>query len=196
VKYMYISELRIENFRMFGEGENSLVVPFRSGLTAIVGENDAGKTAVIDALRFVLGTTDQDWYRLEDSDFHKCDAANEIRIVCKFEDLRDQDMRAFVEYLTYGDTNKSELPALYVNWLAVDTGAAPKGRPFRRIEMRSGRSGDGPQLAPEVRELLKATYLRPLRDAESALSAGRGSRLSQVLRMTDDVKSGEEYDPL
>ena len=191
---MYISELRIENFRMFGEGEHALVVPLRPGLTAIVGENDAGKTAVIDALRFALGTTDQDWYRLEDTDFHKCDTQKEIRIVCTFTDLSLQDMSAFAEYLTYGDSEKDP-PILCVNWLAIDTGAAPKGRPFRRVEMRSGRGGDGPRLAPEVREMLRATYLRPLRDAEFALSAGRGSRLSQVLQRTEDVRNGQEYDP-
>ena len=43
---------------------------------------------------------------------------------------------------------------------------------------------------------MRATYLRPLRDAEQALSAGRGSRLSQVLHHTDQVKTaGKPYDP-
>ena len=190
---MFLAELRIENFRMFGEGEQALVIPLRPGLTALVGENDAGKTSVIDALRFALGTTDQDWFRLEESDFHQSDVKKEIRIVCRFEGLTLQDQRAFVEYLTYGDSAKDELH-LYINWMAVDTGTAPKGRPFRRVEIRSGKNGDGPQLAPEVREMLRATYLRPLRDAESALSAGRGSRLSQVLHRTGDIKDGKEYD--
>ena len=191
---MFLAELRIENFRMFGTGEQALVLPLRRGLTALVGENDAGKTSVIDALRFALGTTDQDWFRLEDSDFHQGDVKKEIRIVCKFSGLTPPDLRAFVEYLTYGDSVNPE-PLLYINWMAVDTGAAPRGRPFRRVEIRSGKNGDGPQLASEVREILRATYLRPLRDAESALSAGRGSRLSQVLYRTGEVKDGNEYDP-
>ena len=67
---MYLSRITIENFRCFGEGANRFELPLRRGLTALVGENDAGKTAVIDALRFVLGTTDQEWYRLDDTDFH------------------------------------------------------------------------------------------------------------------------------
>lgn len=192
---MFLAELRVENFRMFGEGEQALVIPLRPGLTALVGENDAGKTAVIDALRFALGTTDQDWFRLEDSDFHLSDTKKGIRIVCRFEDLNSMDHRAFVEYLTYGDPANGEPPFLCINWVAEDTGTAPKGRPFRRVEMRSGKNGDGPQLAPEVREMLRATYLRPLRDAESALSAGRGSRLSQVLHRTGDLEDGQEYDP-
>ena len=64
------SKITIENFRCFGEGANRFELPFRCGLTALVGENEAGKTAVVDALRFVLGTTDQEWYRLDDTDFH------------------------------------------------------------------------------------------------------------------------------
>ncbi|MCK9199872.1 MAG: AAA family ATPase [Gallionella sp.] len=191
---MYLAELRIENFRMYGDGEQALVIPLRPGLTALVGENDAGKTTVIDALRFALGTTDQDWFRLEDSDFHQGDTKKVIRIVCKFKELNSQDLRTFVEYLTYGDSAKGALPFLCVNWIAEDTGTAPKGRPFRRVELRSGKKGDGPTLSPEVKEMLRATYLRPLRDAESALSAGRGSRLSQVLQRTGDVEKGKDYD--
>ena len=60
--------------------------------------------------------------------------------------------------------------------------------------MCSGENGDGPSFAPEVRELLWATYLKPLRDADQALSAGRGSRLSQVLSITPQVtNTGIDY---
>ncbi len=57
---VYISEIRIENFRLFGAGNDTFVLPLKPGLTALVGENDGGKTAVIDALRLVLGTRDQE----------------------------------------------------------------------------------------------------------------------------------------
>jgi putative ATP-dependent endonuclease of OLD family len=192
---MYLSKITIENFRCFGEGVDRLELPLRPGLTALVGENEAGKTAVIDALRFALGTSDQEWYRLEDADFHRVEMSREIRIVCKFEGLSALDQRTFVEYLTYGEGGRNE-PVLYVNWTARDAGEPIRGRPYRRVEMHSGKKGDGPGLAPEVRELLRATYLRPLRDAEQALSAGRGSRLSQVLHHTDQVKTaGVRYDP-
>ena len=70
---MYLSNLTIENFRCFGDGEKRFELRLTEGLTALVGENDSGKTAVIDAIRFALGTTDQDWYRIEDTDFpYRC----------------------------------------------------------------------------------------------------------------------------
>ncbi len=164
-------------------------------MTALVGENDTGKTAVIDALRFVLGTKDQEWYRLEDTDFYEGTTSREIRIICKFDGLAARDKKAFVEYLTYGETGEDK-PVLYVNWTAKDTGEIARRRPYRRVDVRSGKNGDGPSMAPEVRELLRATYLRPLRDAEQALSAGRGSRLSQILHNTDQIKAaGVGYDP-
>ncbi|MFA6411730.1 MAG: AAA family ATPase [Syntrophales bacterium] len=191
---MYLSKITIENFRCFGEGGNRFELPLRCGLTALVGENDVGKSAIIDALRFVLGTTDQEWYRLEDTDFHDGGTSHEIRIVCKFEDLNMRDKRAFVEYLTYGEMGNSE-PVFYLHWTAKDTGETLKGRPYRRVEVHSGKDGDGPSIDPKVRELLRATYLRPLRDAEYALSAGRGSRLSQILHHTDQIKTaGVGYD--
>lgn len=186
---MFISELIIENFRSFGEGINKFVLPLHKGLTALVGENDSGKTAVIDALRFALGTTDQEWYRLEDSDFHIQGTSKEITIVCKFIDLNEVDKRAFAEYLTYDDE-----PVLYINWVAKESTSARRNRFNHHVEVHSGKNGEGPVLEYEVRNLLRATYLRPLRDAEQALSSGRGSRLAQVLKNTKSVmSSGVDY---
>ena len=187
---MYLSMISIHNFRCFGEGDKRFELPLRPGLTALVGENEAGKTAVIDALRFALGTTDQERYWLEDTDFRKeGDSFLEIKIVCKFDGLSARDKRAFVEFLTYGEKAEDE-PTIYINWTAKDTGEVLKGRPYRRIEVHSGKDGNGPTIAQETRDLLRATYLRPLRDAEQALSAGRGSRLAQILRHSDRIKNG------
>jgi putative ATP-dependent endonuclease of OLD family len=191
---MHLSHVVIENFRCFGEEDARFELHLSPGLTALVGENDAGKTAVMDAIRIVLGTTDQDWYRLEDDDFHNGDTSREIRIVCKFEDLGPWGMRAFAEYLTYADAAGSP-PILYVNWTAKNTGQSIKGIPYRRAEIRSGKDGAGPPIVAEARARLRATYLRPLRDAEQALSAGRGSRLAQVLHHAELVRnSGVPFD--
>jgi putative ATP-dependent endonuclease of OLD family len=192
---MYLSRLTIENFRCFGRAPDHFEMLLQPGLTALVGENDSGKTAVIEAIRFALGTRDQEWYRLEDTDFYEGVTSSEIRIVCKFEGLTALDKRAFVLYLTYG-AKKDEEPVFYVNWRAKDTGKMMGGRQYRRVETFSGLDGSGPSLAPEVRDLLRATYLRPLRDAEQALSAGRGSRLAQVLRYSEQISKGSDaYSP-
>ena len=98
---MYVSSLRISNFRCIGIGVGALEVNLRPGLTTLVGANDAGKTAVVDALRFALGTTDQERLWLEDSDFHV--DGQPIAIVCIFQDLSEGDLATFAEHLTYGE---------------------------------------------------------------------------------------------
>ena len=100
---MYIAKIKIENFRLFGAGEKAFLLDLSPGLTALVGENDAGKTALVDALRLVLGTSDQEYLRLETADFHRpvgaIDAADEITITCLFDGLTKGDRGAFAEYL-------------------------------------------------------------------------------------------------
>ena len=53
---MYLAELKIKNFRCFDE--NYHIIKFNKGLNVLVGKNDSGKSAIIDAIRYVLGTTD------------------------------------------------------------------------------------------------------------------------------------------
>ena len=53
---MYLSLLSIKNFRCFDEKDH--IITFKKGLTVLVGENDSGKSAIMDAIKMVLGTTD------------------------------------------------------------------------------------------------------------------------------------------
>jgi putative ATP-dependent endonuclease of OLD family len=187
---VFISQVRIENFRLFGSGDDAFSLVLRAGLTAIVGENDAGKTAVIDAIRLVLGTRDQEVIRLEPTDFHQPrlgPRATEIQIELTFEGLTNHDRGAFAEYLTYPPT-ADEAPFLKVTWAAKRTEREGFARRFMPTEWRTGRNGDGPLLDAAARFLLTATYLRPLRDAERAMSSGRGSRISQILQHTKEIK--------
>lgn len=185
--------MKIENFRLFGSGSTAFVLPLRPGLTALVGENDAGKTAVIDAIRMVLGTRDQEYLRLEPTDFHQPpngDArAEQILIRCTFQGLTHQDRGTFAEYLTYQMLDGGHETVLHITWVAKMQEREGVSRRYLPTEWRSGANGDGPLLDPGVRFLLTATYLRPLRDAERAMSAGRGSRLSQILQHTKDITS-------
>jgi putative ATP-dependent endonuclease of OLD family len=59
---------------------------------------------------------------------------------------------------------------------------------------RAGKHGDGPEIGAAVRDLVRATYLRPLRDAEAELSPGRLSRLSQILGAHKNIEGQEKND--
>lgn len=199
---MYIAEIEIENFRTFGEGDQKFRMPFSPGLTAIVGENDSGKTTVIDAIRLVLGTSDQEYFRVDQTDFHvppgEASHKQEFSIRCKLDGLSMLDKGAFAEYLTYEKKDDGTVhPVLYIKLVAKDRSKRRKGRWFSSVEVKSGANAEGPSLDAEARSLLATTYLRPLRDAEKEMSAGRGSRLSQILQHTEEVTApGEEkYEP-
>ncbi|WDU60781.1 AAA family ATPase [Pseudomonas poae] len=95
---MYLSALKIQNFRQFGADQDSLVIEFNKGVTALVGENDAGKSSVIDALRLVLQTRDGEYVRLQPEDFFIArdgNQAHQIFIVAKFSDLTTSDQGLF-----------------------------------------------------------------------------------------------------
>lgn len=59
---MYLSKLCLWNFRKFGNtgaidlSNLNLTLNFNSRLTLLIGENDSGKTAIIDAIKLVLKT--------------------------------------------------------------------------------------------------------------------------------------------
>lgn len=190
---MYIAEIQIENFRLFAAGDQAFVLPLTPGITALVGENDAGKTAVIDALRLVLGTRDQDVLRVDPMDFHQAtpdgERADQIVIRLTFRGLTIADRGAFAEFLTYEPIGGVTDTALIVTWVAKRNAKESSSRRVLPPEWRSGAKGDGPLLDLGARSLLTATYLRPLRDAERAMSAGRGSRLSQILQHTKEIRN-------
>ena len=50
---MHLQRIRAANFRAFGDGAQSPALDWElsPGLNILVGENDSGKTSVIDAIR-------------------------------------------------------------------------------------------------------------------------------------------------
>ena len=56
-----------------------------------------------------------------------------------------------------------------------------------------GDIDNGISIDGKARELLKAVYLKPLRDAEREMSSGRGSRISQILLNHPVFKDKKEH---
>jgi len=188
---MYLSNLVARNFRQFGDGDAALDIAFNSGVTALVGRNDSGKSTVIDAIRYALLTRDQDFIRVQPEDFHTNNAgqASEIFLRCKLSGLDDNEKGAFLEYLSYQGTDVS----LFVTWIAKRLNESPGARRWVDVSVRSGIDGAGMSLESSVRDLLSSAYLRPLRDAEREMSPGRGSRLSQILANVTGLGQGDPF---
>ena len=192
---MYISELRLWNFRKYGKKDEwnlekpNLIVHFNSGTNVLVGENDSGKTAIIDAIKLVLKTHAYEWIRVEKEDFHE--NSNKLRIEIIFRGLKDEEAKNFIEWLGWeGDGNDTKpLLRLILN-------IEQKNERILPYEVKAGMDDTGYSLNAEAREYLKSTYLKALRDADNELIAKKNSRLSQILQEHElfKKKEGEKHE--
>lgn len=189
---MIISELKIYNFRRFKSVDDvpGLEITFHKGLNALIGENDSGKTAVIDALKLVLLTQSNEYIRPTDDDFYKPingDACSEFKIDCTIKEFTQNEAKNFIEYLTFkkdGDKVEYTLDLHYRAW--------KEGYKIFH-ELRVGDIDDSVSIDGKARDLLKAVYLKPLRDAKHEMSSGRGSRISQILVNHPVFKDKKEH---
>jgi putative ATP-dependent endonuclease of OLD family len=182
---MYLHELKLWNFRKYGSGgdlvneknkirEPDLKVQFQNGLNVLIGENDSGKTAIIDSIKLVLKTHSTEWIRVSLEDFYN--DTKQMRIECIFKNLRDNEAFHFTEWL--GMEGEGEKIEPYLKMILDIRHNDERILPF---EVRAGVDDIGDPLTAEARDYLKATYLKPLRDAQNELIPKRNSRLSQIL---------------
>lgn len=180
---MILLEVSLWNFRKFHALENGkpgLQVKFHKGLNALIGENDAGKSAIIDAIKMVLQTQSGEYIKVTEDDFYTSntgDSVNEFSVKCIFQEFTVNEAKNFIEWLTFSkDANTEEVEySLVLNFKAWKE----KNRIY--TEVKAGSREDGIRLDGKAKELLKCTYLRPLRDAAREMSSGRNSRISQIL---------------
>ena len=108
---MIVSELKLYNFRRFKsiDSKPGLKINFHKGLNALIGENDSGKTAVIDALKLVLLTQSSEYIRPVEEDFYKPidgEACSEFKIDCVITEFSQNEAKNFIEYLTLKKNNE------------------------------------------------------------------------------------------
>ncbi len=168
---MKLEKLKLKNFRKFKE----LEINFNAGLNVFVGENNAGKTAIIDAIKLILDTNSAEYNNIDIDDFYA--GENELKISLIFKIENDNDGGIFLEYLTYEEDGNSKL---YLTLTANKDISTRQG--FIRKVVKTGKDNNGKELEYELKELLNITYLKPLRDAENELTSGRNSRLSKILQ--------------
>lgn len=166
---MYIEQIEISNFRKY----NHIIIPFNKGLNLFVGENNSGKSAIIDAIRYVI---DPDYYSIRiqsDTDFNE-DAKN-LEITLKFVDLTTTEQSIFLEYITLEDhEDNQKIPCLYLSL------SCSYSNPYRII--KAGIDKDILIDDQKVKEQLHMAYFKPLRDAENELAPRQQSRLSKILQ--------------
>lgn len=192
---MYLKRIRARNFRAFGDGATAPELDWEltPSLNILVGENDAGKTCIVDAIRQVLLTTSYEPVRLYEQDFHIDGSrrASSLWIEVTLCQLSKDQQAAVLEWLTLENDSTC---SLIVHLQAKFVPAQASKRARVDVIVRAGKDGAGPEIGYAVRELIRSTYLRPLRDAEAELRPGRQSRLSQILAAHNNITGQEIND--
>ena len=167
---MWLRELQIRNFRKI----DALTVTFPRGLTVLVGENNSGKTTVIDALRLMLfSSRDLDSLRLTEDDFRAGAEHAPIEICCRFTGLEDEDEVHFQECLVDIGNGKFEMQVNARVEFNETTNRC-------NVKMWGGET-EGGSLPSDNYDRLSTIYLQPLRDPERGLRPGQHSQVSRLI---------------
>lgn len=158
-------------------------IPFQPTLTLLVGENNAGKSNVIEALR--LATTPLNGRRtryFEIDDIHR-GSAEPINLTSRFSGLSRFQRAHFLGAL---DMNTGD--AVHTTrWRPPDQ-TTLRGR----VDHLVGIAG-APDPEPEKREQINHVYLAPLRDAQRELDSGSGHRLALIMNHLVSPEDQENF---
>lgn len=173
---MYLRQLRISNFRCIKE----LTLHFHKGVNILIGENNSGKTAVIDALRicFSYGNQYRDIFvSLNDFFVDKNNPSNEyndINFDLYFEILNENKSGIFHEMLSVKEDGSKELQLHFRYFIKEKRGA-------KRVQFKVwGGDNEGQSISPEVLDLIFFVYLGALRDAVNSLRPVKGNILGDL----------------
>jgi len=177
---MRLKSLEIKNFRKI----NELEVEFPPGLSVVVGENNVGKTTIIDALRLLLfPSSDFHSLNLNEDDFSRGTENLPIEVSCIFTDLNENEEAHFHECLVLkGDD-------AFIAKLSLRAEFNPNTQ-RANIKMWGGET-EGGRLPINLYDKINSIYLQPLRNPEKGL---KPSRYSQISRLIDSLTEEEKYE--
>ena len=174
-KKMYISRIEIKNYRSISN--KGLSINCNEGMNIIIGENNSGKTAIIDALRLALfiGEYKKSIY-VKPADFHinlLGAQSNKINIDLYFENLTKSEATAFFLLTNGSDISKAELHIEYTLYLDKNN------KQKVREEVKGGPNHNS--VPRETFENINLLYLGPIRNAEIDLRPSKTSQIANIL---------------
>ncbi|KAF1720152.1 ATP-dependent nuclease [Pseudoxanthomonas wuyuanensis] len=174
---MYLAQLNITNFRKLKKAE----LHFQKGLNVLVGSNNAGKTAVVDALRALLAGHDEPYPRLDAEDIHRPKGGTpegDMVFQYVFRGLDADDEADFLAALKPNADGKMEAH-ITVRYSEADKTGRLRAKRWCGDHEDVGLTGD-------MMENLRGVYLPPLRDASQGLKPNRTSQLSRLFQLLAD----------
>jgi putative ATP-dependent endonuclease of OLD family len=213
---MYISRIRIENYRCF----HDTTVELKPHLNVIIGENNAGKSTLLQALALIFGKEARP--RIDLHDFYQgikpANSPPSIRVTVT---LRSEgpgkdtlDDRALVAtWITQLHpeweaqlTFEFSLPEEQVAAFAAETGEKPDRENYRKVVGRflgkytsriyGGDYENRNRADPDALSQFRLTLLDAIRDTASDMSSGSNPlmrrMLQQVLNMDEDTETATQ----
>jgi putative ATP-dependent endonuclease of OLD family len=165
---MYLDSIVLKRFRSCRD----VSVHLQPELTLIVGENNSGKSNVIDAIRLAtppLSGRRSRYFEMEDLTRGETEP---IELTTEYHNLSRFQRGHYV-----GALDIATKVASYTVRYTADVSISPRSR----IEHFAGpaRSAD---TEPEKREEIRHVYLAPLRDAQRELDSASGDRLATIIQ--------------
>lgn len=171
---MHLAKLVIKNFRKLAHAE----LNFQPGLNVLVGGNNVGKTAVVDALRALLAGHDEPYLRVDEDDVHRPPGgapAGDIVFEYVFSGLDPDDEADFLAALAPDGEGKLEAH-ITIRYSEPDKAGRLRAKRWCGEHEDVGLTAD-------MMENLRGVYLPPLRDASQGLKPGRTSQLARLLQL-------------
>lgn len=186
---LYLKKIFIKNFRVFGN--QGIEVIFDKGVNAIIGENNSGKSALIDAIRIAFSAVpySRDIYFTK-SDFH-INSKGEREKTAQFDIYLDEVPNFLIEIWN------PESPTTGEFHLRFYTTITPGG--IEKVKYKAwGGKTEGNPLSPETFDAMNIAFLGALRDAENEMRPSRSSKLANLLSTitTDEAVKNELVDEL
>lgn len=179
---MFLSTLKLWNFRKYGVGADDtpgLELSFHEGVNVLIGENDSGKTAIVDAIRYTLRTKSGEVIYMDEKDFHMEGQvrAKWLKIECIFRGISDIEAAPFLEWI---GLEKEGDKYHFCLRLTLNASLLEDGRILPVV--KAGMGNEGSSMDAKARDLLRVVYLKPLRDALQDMTHGYKSRIAQILQ--------------
>lgn len=189
---MYLSKIHIKNFR----GIKELLVEFDKKLNVIIGANGQLKTSLMDAIRlfYVWGEPNRD-IEINKEDFHveitqdadgtkTITQSTKIDILYQFEELSEQQVGAFYQYLECTDDGKI-FARVHLSFEMKE-----KGRIY--TSYITGKEENGLRADWNTFHFFHPYYLGALRDSTRDLMSTRNNLLGRVIKRKIDRAGSED----
>jgi putative ATP-dependent endonuclease of OLD family len=167
---MYLESLKITRFRSFLDS----TVHLHRNLTVLLGENNGGKSNIIDAVRLVTQPLNGRRERYaEDEDLRRGSIEQNFEIEARYGALSETSKGLLISAVP--DPTKDQ--AVFGIRYETTSAAPPRGR----FTSWAGIFGKGDPEAGST-DWMRHVYLPPLRDAIRALGSGEGVRVMALFR--------------